>query len=332
VREYAFELALCAHLESGDGSASGTDGLLARQLGAACHGSRVMDVVEVVPGPQFDDRVSLCPGSIPAPVLEADIGPGTARDPRRALDIHPDRVEGIVDAAVDAGYLDRERRDGRDLVRATGRYPARWVGRLRGIENKPDLGRPGDLRRQLRTDVSLALLDEVVLATTSHVTGAHLNRIPDAVGVWRFDPETGEREVVREPTPLDSDGPGVEPLDRRPGRTDIRVVPAAEKRVARRRLAERAFGKGWRPDAAAWPDCARVSVGECAGTGPVPDCPWKGRIVDPGSECGPACGGYEPGTAPEVDPAADRADATPWDTDAGERRRQAGLGNFGSSE
>jgi hypothetical protein len=321
VREYAFELALCAHHESA------TAGLLARQLGASCHGSRVMDVVEVVPGPNFEDRVALCPGTVPAPVLESDIGPGTARDPQRALDVHPGRVEGIVDAGVRAGYLERERRDGRDLVRATGRYPEQWVGSLRGIENKPDLGRPGDLRQQLRTDVSLALLDEVVLATASHVTGAHLNRIPDAVGVWRFDPDTGTREVVREPTPLDGEW-GVEPLDEHPGRTEVRVVSAAEKRRARRRLAERAFGKGWRPAAEAWPECARVAVGERDGTGPLPDCPWKGRIVDSASECGPACEGFDAAPAPDVAPEAARADSTPWDPDAGERRRQTGLDRF----
>jgi hypothetical protein len=321
VREYAFELALCAHYEAE------TDGLLARQLGASCHGSRVMDVVEVEPGPGFDARISLCPGTIPAPVLESDIGPGTARDPHRALDVHPDRVEGIVDAAVEAGSLERERRNGRDLVRATGRYPDEWVGSLRGIENKPDLGRPGDLERQLRTDVSLALLDEVVLATASHVTGAHLNRIPEAVGVWRFDPSSGEREVVREPTPLEG-GWGVEPLDEHPGRTEVRVVSPAEKRRARRRLAERAFGKGWRPAAEAWPECARIAVGERDGTRPLPDCPWKGRIVDPASECGPACDGFDAAPAPDVAPEAARAEATPWEPDAGERRRQTGLDRF----
>jgi hypothetical protein len=323
VREYAFELALCATREPE------TEGLLARQLGASCHGTRVLDVVEVEPGPRFEERISLCPGTVPAPVLESDIGPGTARDPRESLDVHPDRLEDIVDAAVNAGYLERERRDGRDLVRATGRYPEDWAGRLRGIENKPDLGRPGDLERQLRTDVSLALVDEVVLATASHVTGAHLNRIPDAVGVWRFDPETGEREVVREPAPLDTDGHGIEPLADHSGRTDIAVVTAAEKRRARRRLAERAFGKGWRPAAGAWPDCARIAVGERAGTGPLPDCPWKGRLVDPASECGPSCDGHDPGTAPAVDPEDARAAATVWDPDAGDRRRQTGLDGFG---
>lgn len=325
MREYAFELALCAARESE------MEGLLARQLGASCHGSRVMDVVELDPGPRFDERVALCSGTVPAPVLEADIGPGTARDPRRALDVHPGRVERIVDAAVEAGYLERERRDGRTLVRATGRYPDGWVGRLRGIENKPDLDRPGDLERQLRTDVSLGLLDEVVLATASHVTGAHLNRLPPEVGVWRFDPKTGEREVLREPTPLDSDGSGIEPIDQRPGRTEIRVVSTAEKRRARRRLAERAFGKGWRPAAEAWPDCARVKAGERAGVGPIPDCAWKGRIVDPASECGPSCDGHEPAEAPAVNPEQARAEATPWDPDAGERRRQTGLDRFGGS-
>jgi hypothetical protein len=133
--------------------------------------------------------------------------------------------------------------------------------------------------------------------------------------------------VVREPTPLDDEW-GVEPLDEHPGRTEVRVVSAAEKRRARRRLAERAFGKGWRPAPEAWPDCARIAVGERGGTGPVPDCPWKGRIVDPAAECGPACEGFVSGAAPSVDPESARADATAWDPDAGERRRQTGLGRF----
>ena len=321
MREYAFELALCAVRECEH------EGLLARQLGASVHGSRIVDVVELAPGPRFDERVGLAAGTIPAPVLESPIGPGTARDPRDARDVHPGRVDGLVERAVDAGYLERERRGGRTLVRATGRYPEHWAGRLRGIENKPDLGRPGDLDRQLRTDASLALLDEVVLATESHVTGAHLNRIPDAVGVWRFDPATGERTVVREPTALD-DAWGVELLDEQPGRTEIRVVEPEAKRRARRRLAEKAYGKGWRPDAAAWPDCARITVGERGGTGPLPDCAWKDRIVDPASECGPDCAGFDPATAPTVDPRAARAAATAWDPDAGGSRRQSGLDRF----
>jgi hypothetical protein len=326
VREYAFELALCAHREPR------VEGLLARQLGAAVHGSRVVDVLELEPGPRFDDRVDLCAGTVPAPVLESDIGPGRARDPRRALDVHPDRVDGIVEAGVRAGYLERERRRGRTLVRATGRYPAEWVGRLRAVENKPDLGRPGDLERQLRVDVSLALVDEVVLATASHVTGAHLNRIPEAVGVWRFDPETGERETVREPTPLPADGPGVELLDRHPARAEVRLVDAAAKRRARRRLAERAFGKGWRPAADAWPDCARIAVGDRGGVGPLPDCAWKGRLVAAASECGPDCPGHDPAEAPAVDPEGARADATAWDPDAGDRRRQSGLDRFDGAD
>jgi len=87
-----------------------------------------------------------------------------------------------------------------------------------------------------------------VLATASYVTRAHLNRIPEAVGVWRFDPDTGEREVVRESTPFEPDAPGVEIREERALQTDVALVDPAAKARKRRRIAERAYGKGWRPD------------------------------------------------------------------------------------
>jgi len=245
VSEYGFELSLCAQLER-------PDRVVARQLGAAVHGRRIVDTVVLEPGPAFDQRAAITDRTIPPALIEADLGPGQARHWREGLpDVHPERARDLIDAGVDAGFLERERRDGRTYVRQTTRYPEGWVGRLVGIENKPDLDRPGDLHAQLRTDVSLALFDAVVLATVDYVTGAHLNRIPGAVGVWRFDPETGGREVVREPDPLDPDASGIELQERHPGRTDVAVATPGQKARVRRALAERAYGKGWRPDD--WP-------------------------------------------------------------------------------
>ena len=317
MREYAFELALCAHREPQ------VDGLLARQLGASCHGTRVLDVVELAPGPRFDDRVSLCPGTIPAPVLESDVGPGTARDPREALDAHPDRLDDVVEAAVTAGYLERERRDGRPVVRATARYPDDWVGSLTAIENKPDLGTPGDLAAQLRYDAALGLFDEAILATASYVTRAHLNRIPDPVGVWRFDPETGEREVVREPSPLDPDAPGVEIREERSLRTDVSLVGPESLARKRRRIAERAYGKGWRP---APPGCAHAT-GTADGR---PYCERFDRVVDPGRDCGAGCDAYDPADPPAVDRDRLRDERTAWAVEPGGDgpRRQSGLSRF----
>lgn len=317
--EFAFELALCAHLEET------TDWVLARQLGAAvaAPGSRVMDVVGVVPGPRFDARAAITAETIPPLAVESDAGVGEAVSVRQAFDCHPDRARDAVDRAAEVGFFERERRGGRTYVRQTARYPD-WVDRLVGVENKPDLGRPGDLERQLRVDTALALFDEVWLATESYVTGAHLNRLPEQVGVWRFDPATGERTVVREATPLAVDEPGVEPVDERPLRTDVALVSVAEKRRKRRRIAERAWGKGWRT----------YDLPPCANAGATADgrprCDAFDRVVDPATDCGESCPEFEASDAPEVDRKGLRDARTPWVANpSGRARRQSGLDRFG---
>jgi len=319
VREYGFELALCARLED-------EETLVARQLGGgvAAPANRVLDVVTVTPGPEFADRARITASRLPALAVESDVGPGRFRYWKDAFDCHPERARDAVERAVDLGFFERERRGGRDYVRQVARYPD-WFGRIRAVENKPDLGSPGDLLTQLRKDASLALVDEVVLATASHVTRAHLNRIPEPVGVWRFDPGDGV-EVVREPSPLPADETGIEVLERRPARTDVRPVPAERKAEYRRRLAERVYGKGWRPDA--YPGCERAAVER----GGVPHCDWHERVVDPANECGPSCPGYAEADA-SVDAAAERAARSPWVADPdGLARRQAGLGRFASGD
>jgi hypothetical protein len=313
--EFGFELALAAQIESGES-------VLSRQLGASVHDRRVMDLVRVEPGPEFDRRVALTAETIPPAAIESDVGPGRARYWKEAFDCHPERAERAVEQAVDSGFFERERRNGRTLVRQAERYPD-WFDRIVGIENKPDLGRPGALETQLLTDVKLGLLDAVVLATASRVTGAHRNRIPDAVGIWWFDPETGERTVLREPERLPVDEPGIEICDRSGGRTDIQVASVEAKQRARVALAERAYGKGWRTYE--MPACARVDPDEHG----LPYCPWKGRLVRPATECGPACDGHDPADPPEVDLDSLRAASTPWDPDPdGRTRQQADLGQF----
>ena len=319
VREFAFELAACAALEAD------SDGVVARQLGSH---SRVVDVVEVRPGPAFDERVAMAAETVPPAVVEGDVGVGRARHWQDVVDLPPERARSVVDRAVEAGFLEVERRNGRRYVRQAVRYPD-WFDGLRAFENKPDLDRPGDLRLQLRKDVSLGLFDEVVLVTASYVTGAHLNRLPEEVGVWRFDPETGDVEVVRAAAPLPTDDPGLAVLEERPTRVDVEPVDADEKARLRRRVAERAYGKGWRPSSL--PACERA---EAAGPPFRPDdalpyCAWKGRFVDPARECGPDCGGHEPADPPAADPEAARAERTEWDPDpVGAGRRQTGLDRF----
>jgi len=315
VREFAFEVALCGAIES--------DGIVARQLGASVHGRRIVDVVRIEPGRQFDERAAITPDRLPAAAVEADVGPGRARYWKDAFDCHPDRAERAVELATERGFFERERRGGRTYVRQTARYPD-WFDRIVAIENKPDLGRPGDLEAQLRTDVSLAVADEVVLATASHVTGAHLNRIPEAVGVWQFDPENGEREIVRAASQLPTDEPGVELIESHPGRTDVRIVTADEKARLRRRIAERAYGKGWRTyDLPACEQCEPDADGQ-------PYCAWKDRPVRASDECGSDCAGFEDSDPPEIDRERLRDERTCWERDPeGTQRRQADLDRFG---
>ena len=319
--EFVFELALCSHLETR------TDWIVSRQLGAAVArpGRRIADIVAVVPGPAFDERAAITADAIPTGVIESDIGAGRAVPRRRAVRESGVLHDAAVDAAIDAGFLTSERRSGREHVRQAARYPDAWFDRLVGIENKPNLAEPGGLTRQLRTDVELGVFDHVVLATASHVTRAHLNRIPPEVGVWRFDPETGERSVVREPAPLPTDAPGIEIVEQGSVATDIEIVTADAKAGTRRRIAERAYGKGWR--SYDFPVCARVEPT----TDGRPRCTWFDRVVDPRRECGPGCPGHDPGSPPAPDSDGLRESRTPWVRDPqGVVRRQSGLGRFRS--
>ena len=316
--EYRFELALCAALES-------PDRVVARQLGAGVEtpGARIVDVCLLSPSSSFDDRAAISPERIPDPAIEAAVGPGEAVPVAEAFDLPPERAAAVVERAVEVGYLERERRNGREVVRATARYPDDWVDEIVAVENKPDLGTPGDLEAQLRYDTALGLFDEVVLATASYVTRAHLNRIPEAVGVWRFDPETGEREAVREPTPLDAGAPGVEIRAEQPSRTDVAFVDPAAKARKRRRIAERAYGKGWRPEP---PACAH---GEATADG-RPRCAHFDRVVDPGRECGSGCPAFDPADQPEAGRNRLRDERTAWvaDPDGRGPRRQSGLSRY----
>jgi hypothetical protein len=318
VREYAFELALCSHLESE------TDWVVSRQLGGsvATPGGRIVDVVGVVPGGGFDRRTAITAETIPPLAIESRVGVGSAVRPEHAFSCGPEVARRIADDAVDVGFFEADQRGGHRLVRRAARYPDDWFSTLVAVENKPDLGSPGDLESQLRTDACLALFDRVVLATESYVTRAHLNRIPDAVGVWRFDPETNDREVVRDPESLPTAATGVEPVDAHPLRTDVAFVTGDEKARIRRRVAERAYGKGWRPTP---PGCVHATVTDDG----RPYCERFDRVVDPASDCGDGCPAFAAADPPAVDRAALRDERTPWVADPdGVARRQTGLDRF----
>lgn len=313
--EFEFELRLCAHLEAE------TEAIIARQLGGgAVTSGRVLDIVLVEPGPAFADRAALTDQSIPSTVLEAEFGPGRFRDWRRELGDGM-AAEQAIERALQIGYLEREFDGGRELVRPVGRYPDGWFDRIVAIENKPDLAEPGDLYEQLQFDVSLGLVDEVVLATGSHITRAHRNRLPDAVGLWRFDAGSGALDVVRESRPLPVDQPGLEVHERRPGATEVEPIEADAKPVVRRRLAERAYGKGWRTFTL--PPCANLDPSG----GPAPGMPWCrhfDRVVNPTSDCGESCHGHRPAPPPAVHLDGIRDDRSPWVADPPDRRSRQG--------
>jgi hypothetical protein len=333
VSEFDFEMRLCARLENAgmpvDAAFGETEPIVSRQIGGGVHdaGARVIDTVLVNPGPEFGDRAAITPKTIPDAAIEAEIPAGRAvprRDAFAGIRVPPERQRAVIERAAEVGFLERERKDGREHVRRAAPYPD-WYGDIVAIENKPDLGTPGDLDRQLRFDVALGLFDHVVLATESHVTGGHLNRLPDAVGVWRL--REGSIEVGREAASLAPDAPGTEIVAENAGRTGIEPVTPAAKARRRRRIAERAYGKGFRPGV--FPDCARVEVWRRHGSGGLPHCAFYDRLVDPVVECGPDCPGYDPADPPAVDPDAARAANSPWIADPeGRARTQSGLDQF----
>ncbi|MFB6111615.1 MAG: DUF5787 family protein [Halobacteriaceae archaeon] len=326
MREFAFECHLCAHLEAT------REGIVGRQLGGGVTrpGSRIVDIVHVAPGPEMATRARIGPTAIPRAALEADVGVGRWRPVTSVLPGPPERARELADRAVDAGFFERTRRDGDSVVRQATTYPD-WFGRLTAIENKPDLSRPGAMAHQLRFDIALGLFDRVILATSDHVTGAHLNRLPAAVGVWRFQPDGGTVTEVRAPRPLNGAGPSVSPgteiQEEATLRTEVDLVGADAIRLARRRVAERAWGQGWRPDRL--PECARC---EPTAEG-LPHCTHFGRVVEPTRECGTNCPGHEPAEPPPLDQAANRAARTPWNPEApGVASEQASLEQFGEGE
>jgi hypothetical protein len=318
VREYPFELRLCAHLERERG------GIVSRQLGGGVvrPGTRIVDTVHVAPGPDFERRSKIGPRSIPTEAIEAEVGIGSFRPVTDVIDAPAERARSIAERAAAAGFFDLERRGGQTVVRQTVPYPE-WYATLTAIENKPHLDSPGAMQRQLRFDTTLGLFDRVVLATTDHVTRAHLNRLPEAVGVWRFDPGAGDLHVVQSATALGGANPGAEIHAEHPLQTDVRMVAADAVADARRRVAERAWGRGWRPEQL--PGCTNCEPTDAG----LPHCTHFDRVVDHATECGVDCPGYTPGPVPQVDMDARRAARTAWDPDAGAFvSEQSQLGRF----
>ena len=318
--EFAFEVSLCAFLEST------RDGVVSRQLGSGITrpGGRILDIVVVTPGPAFEQRTALTPAAVPAAIHESPLGAGRYRPVHEVLDIRPERRQGLIEYAVDAGILEQRRVNGRQEIKLRTRYPTDWFGQLIAIENKPDLTTPGALDWQLQYDVSLGLADRVVVATETHVTRTHLDRIPDPVGVWEYDGDsvTVHRRGVR----LSPGADGLELLDDHGDWTEFTVVTPDAKRRRRRRMAEQAYGKGWRTFDSV--DCTHFTTTERHGASTIPYCTWAETVVNPSEACGIDCPGYTEEAAPAVDFDAERARRSGWRQDTENSRRQSGLDRF----
>jgi hypothetical protein len=87
---------MCAAVEAD------SDGLVARQLGSH---TRIVDAVEVLPGPEFSARIDITAEAIPDLAIESDVGVGRARYWKDAIDAAPDRAESAVDRAVEVGFF-----------------------------------------------------------------------------------------------------------------------------------------------------------------------------------------------------------------------------------
>nr|WP_303704315.1 DUF5787 family protein [Haloquadratum walsbyi] len=298
---------------------------MSRQLGAAvAHpGRRVIDICGVVPGSDFDTRSSITDTRIPERAVAGPAGVGTSVRRSNAIDGSPQTTEAAIEQAIAADFFTVENHSGHDHIRQTTRYPTEWFDRLIGIENKPDLTRPGDLTRQLRVDISLGLFNTVILATETHVTRAHLNRIPDAVGVWQFDSDTDDRTVIRQPAELKTETPGIELGSDHSDHTEVHPVSSKEKLRARRRIAERAYGKGWR----------NYTLPTCAHAETQPDgrpyCAKFDCVINPAQSCDTDCPEYTHAEPPDWDKNILRDTRSPWTHNPpGVRRRQSGLDRF----
>ncbi|MFC6825720.1 DUF5787 family protein [Halopelagius fulvigenes] len=208
-------------------------------------------------------------------------------------------VRAAVHRAAGRGVVEKRRRGNRIEIRRIAPYPD-WVRRIVAVENKPDLDASAAraLSDQLERDVETGLADEVWVATTAtgrRVEPALLEDVPVEVGIltMSFDPDErawATADVEWHPsdvTPADDD---------------------ADRETTRLKLAERAYGKGWRSfHETMRPDCRHFELrrfGGVTGRSPVgcrgslgsvlvPHCAAKGRSQT-AAECAGSCPDFEP--------------------------------------
>ncbi|GGM71063.1 hypothetical protein J2752_002213 [Halarchaeum rubridurum] len=314
--EFGFELRVCAwaerHWEPADPDSRV---LVARQLGTR---RRRWDTVIVEADPAgLSARAAFGADELDADLL--DVVRHAPADWTYYRDALPDPgypwryVREAIHRASARGVLDERKRANRIEIRRVAPYPD-WVRRVVAVENKPDLDASAAraLAAQLERDVALGLADEVWVATRADATRALVTEMPNAAGVLTVgagddaaddatdegrDPEAGERDalavdVAWHPRTLDPDATGVRVTDRGDP-TAFEYVDPAEKRETRARLAERAYGRGWRAYADTMrPDCRAFDL-RAAEEGDVPYCHAKGR-EQTAAECSGSCPDFSP--------------------------------------
>lgn len=298
VKEFGFELRVCAWAErhwqpSGDGRV-----LVARQLGTR---SRRWDTVIIeTTETALTQRAAFGPERLDSDLLFVAQHAPTGWDYYR--DCLPDPgypwryVRESIHRAADRGFIETRRDGNRIEIRRRYRYPD-WVDRIVAIENKPDLDASAARRlaEQLEHDVALGLADEVWLATNTtgdDIEPALLEAMPVDVGILAVDADGIHAERVWNPRTLDASSPGVRPTDRCDGRIDFEYADADWKQRKRLEIAERAYERGWRSYAETMrPDCRHFELRDPAG--PFPWCAAKEREPT-ATECSGRCVDFEP--------------------------------------
>jgi len=309
--EFGFELRVCAWAER-HWTPADPDScvLVARQLGTQ---RRRWDTVLVEADPAgLRARAAFGPEELDADLL--DVVRHAPADWTYYRDALPDPgypwryVREAIHRASARGVLDERKRSNRIEIRRIAPYPD-WVRRIVAVENKPDLDASAAraLADQLERDVALGLADEVWVATRADATRALVTEMPSAAGVLTVgtpDDTDGDRtdatherdslsvDVAWHPRSLDPDATGVRVTDHGDP-TTFEYAPAAEKRETRARIAERAYGRGWRAYADTMrPDCRAFDLRNAA-DGSVPYCHAKGR-EQTAAECSGSCADFAP--------------------------------------
>lgn len=305
VKEFEFELQVCAWAERAWPSTYGDQTIVARQLGTR---NRRWDtiIIETSTG-ALGERAPF--GSEP---LDSDLLFIAQHAPvswAYYRDVLPDPgfpwryIREAIHEAADRQFIEKRYRSGRIEIRRQYAYPD-WVNRIIAIENKPDLNASAARRLadQLERDVALSLADEVWLATQTtgkDIEPALLETIPVEVGILSVPPKLdGTADVIWNPRRLPVESPGTRILDR-PSNTEFDHSAASFEYVERdwkanKRLeiAERAYGRGWRSYITTMrPDC-RYFQG-IDPRGPFPWCEAKDR-QQTAAECSGRCCSFEP--------------------------------------